>query len=89
MEQMWSVDAGLQKKIWDGRGTLRLSVSDIFKTTNWRGESEFGDLLINVGGGNDSRRFRVNFSYLFGNDQVKGARRRNTGLEDEQKRVKS
>ena len=44
---------------------------------------------MNVGGGWDSRRFRVNFSYMFGNTQVKGARKRRTGLEDEQRRVKS
>jgi iron complex outermembrane recepter protein len=87
MEDQWSVDAGVQKKILDGRGNLKLSVSDIFKTTNWYGSSLFGDLFLNVHGGWDSRRFRLNFSYLIGNTQVKGARKRATGLEDEQKRV--
>ncbi|MCB0584825.1 MAG: TonB-dependent receptor family protein, partial [Phaeodactylibacter sp.] len=89
MDAMWSMDAGIQKKVLDGRGNIRLAVSDIFKTNEWHGVSRFGALDLDVGGGWDSRRFRVNFTYLLGNDQVKGARRRNTGLEEEQNRVKS
>ncbi|MCO6477867.1 MAG: TonB-dependent receptor [Phaeodactylibacter sp.] len=89
MDAMWSMDAGIQKKVLAGRGNIRLAVSDIFKTNEWHGVSRFGALDLDVGGGWDSRRFRVNFSYLLGNDQVKGARRRNTGLEEEQNRVKS
>lgn len=89
MERMWSIDAGLQKKVMDGRGTLRLSVSDIFKTNNWSGDSQFGVLYIRANGTWDSRRFGVNFSYLLGNTQVKGARKRKTGMEDESNRVKS
>ena len=87
MDGQWSVDAGLQRKVLGGRGNLKLSVSDIFKTTNWHGFSSFGALDLNIRGGYDSRRFRVNFTYLIGNTNVKGARKRDTGLEDEQNRV--
>lgn len=89
MDQMWSLDAGVQKKVLGGRGNLKVSVSDIFRTNKWHGVSEFGPLFMDVGGRWDSRRLRVNFSYMLGNTQVKGARKRKTGLEDEQRRVKS
>ncbi|MCO6487671.1 MAG: TonB-dependent receptor [Phaeodactylibacter sp.] len=89
MDAMWSIDAGIQKKIMTGRGNIRLAVSDIFRTNEWHGVSRFGALDLDVAGGWDSRRFRASFSYLLGNDQVKGARRRSTGLEEEQNRVKS
>jgi iron complex outermembrane receptor protein len=89
MDAQWSMDAGLQKKILNDRGNLKLSVSDIFKTTNWHGVSEFGPLNLEIRGGWDSRRVSLNFSYLLGNTQVKGARKRETGLEEEQSRVKS
>lgn len=89
MGAMWSIDAGIQKKVMDGRGTLRLAISDIFKTNEWNGVARFGELFMNVGGGWDSRRVRLNFSYMLGNTQVKGARKRTTGLEDEKSRVKS
>ncbi|MCB0569325.1 MAG: TonB-dependent receptor family protein, partial [Phaeodactylibacter sp.] len=88
MESIWSVDAGIQKKIMDGRGNIRLAVSDIFKSNEWNGVTEFGALYMEAGGGWDSRRFRMSFSYLIGNQQVKSVRNRPTGLEDEQNRVK-
>lgn len=88
MEEIWSVDAGLQKKVLNERGTVKLSISDIFFTQQWNGVSDFGDLYMIAGGNWDSRRVRVNFSYLFGNNKVK-SRRRSTGLEEESSRVKS
>jgi len=87
-DPMWSMDAGVQKRLFAGKGNLKLSVSDIFKTQVWSGISNFGDLYMETSGGWDSRRFKVNFSYMFGNDKVK-SRRRSTGLEDEKNRIKS
>ncbi len=89
MDAMWSVDAGIQKKLLNKKANLRLAVSDIFLTNRWTGTSRFGVLDMRVGGGWDSRRFRMSLSYNFGNSEVKGARRRSTGLEDEQRRIKS
>ena len=89
MREMFSIDLGLQKKLFEGRANLKVSVSDIFRGTNFRGTSIFGDLFMIASGINDSRRLRVNFSYLFGNTQVKRARRRKTGLSDESNRIKS
>ncbi len=88
-DAMWSMDAGLQKKLMQDKMTVKLSLSDLFKTNEWAAESFFGPLYMRGGGGWDSRRFRVNMTYNFGNQQVKGARRRATGLEDEKGRIKS
>ncbi|NNF20503.1 MAG: TonB-dependent receptor [Saprospiraceae bacterium] len=87
MNEMWSVDFGVQKKFLDDRLTVKASVSDVFKSTGWSGTSDFGALYLNVDGQNDSRRFKLNLAYRFGNQQVK-ARKRNTGLEEESKRIK-
>lgn len=88
MDAMWQLNAGISKKVLDGRGNLKLAINDIFKTQVWSGVSEFGDLIIDVRGGWDSRRVNLNFSYMLGNTNVK-SRRRKTGLEDESGRVKS
>ncbi len=88
MEDMYSIDFGVSKKLFKGKGKLKLSVSDIFNSNNWRGESNFGDLRMIGNGAWDSQRFKVNFSYLFGNEKVKNRNRR-TGLEDEENRIKS
>lgn len=86
---MGNVDIGIQKKILDGKANLKVAVSDVFRTNRWSAISQFGALYMKAGGSWDSRRLRVNFSYRFGNDEVKAARRRNTGLEDEKGRIKS
>lgn len=86
---MGNLDIGVQKKIMGGRANLKVAVSDVFRTNRWSGISQFGALYMEAGGSWDSRRLKVNFSYRFGSDQVKAARRRSTGLEDEKKRIKS
>jgi outer membrane receptor protein involved in Fe transport len=88
-EAMWSMDAGLQKKFLQDKLTVKASVSDLFKTNEWDSESFFGPLYMRASGGWDSRRFRINLTYNFGNQQVTASRRRSTGLEDEKNRVKS
>lgn len=85
--EMWAVEIGAQKKIFNNRGTIKLSVSDIFKTMEWGGESTFGALYTKAGGGWESRQAKINFTYLMGNTQVKSARKRSTGLEAESKRI--
>jgi hypothetical protein len=88
-DDMFSIDAGIQKKIWKSRGNIKLGISDIFKSQSWSGENNFGVLAMKASGGWESRQVRVNFTYLMGNKDVTGSRRRSTGLEDESKRIKS
>ena len=83
---MWSVNAGIQKKLFNGNGTLKVGIDDIFQTSFWRAESTFGELFTEGFGGWDSRRVKASFNYNFGNEKVK-SRRRSTGLEDEKKRT--
>ncbi len=86
---IWSVDAGLSKTVLHGNGTLKASVSDIFATLHWTSTSEFAGQFVRASGGFESRQFKLNFTYRFGNTQVKAARQRKTGDEDESKRVGS
>ena len=84
---MWGVDAGLLKTILKGKGTAKIAVSDIFNTMHWGGTSQFAGQYIRANGGWESRLFKVNFSYRFGNNQVKAARQRKTSQEEENQRV--
>ena len=86
---MWSVDGGVQKTILKGKGNIKASVSDIFQTMRWGAESNFAGQYLYSAGGWESRQFKLNFTYRFGNTQVKAARQRRTGLEDESQRVGS
>ena len=82
-----NVDLGLQSKVLKGQGNLKLTLSDVFFTQPWRGTSEFGGLRMVSSGGYESRQIRLNFTYNFGNKQVKSARQRQTGAESEKGRI--
>jgi len=88
-DAIWDVSAGVSKQLFKKKGNLKVSVSDIFLTNPWGGESTFGALQMTGGGRWESRQVRINFSYAFGNSQVKSARRRKTGMEEESRRVSS
>ena len=84
------MDLGIQKKVLDGKGDLRLRFGDILGTGGFAGENLFTPgLKMNVSGTWESQTVSLNFSYRFGSAEVKGSRQRKTGLEDESKRVKS
>jgi outer membrane receptor protein involved in Fe transport len=87
-DAQWSFDVGIQKKFLNDQLNARLSASDLFYTSGWSGESTFNGLFF-IGQGNwDSRRVSLSLSYNFGNQNVK-SRRRQTGLEEESRRIGS
>ncbi|HEY9361643.1 MAG TPA: outer membrane beta-barrel family protein [Chitinophagaceae bacterium] len=84
---MWGIDAGLMKTIFKGNGNIKVGVSDIFNSMQWGGTSNFAGQYLKASGGWESRLFKLNFNYRFGSNQVKAARQRKTGLEDENQRT--
>lgn len=86
-QRYWGSTVGIQRKVLHERGSVVLTVSDPFNSQQWRGISRFGGLYMDASGGYESRQVRVNFSYNFGSQQVKAARQRKTGLEDEKGRL--
>jgi len=86
---IWFIDGGLQKTIFKGKGTMKASVSDIFKTMNWKGSSNFAGQLTVASGNFESRQFKLNLSYRFGSNTVKAARQRKDAAEEERKRTQA
>ena len=84
---IWFIDAGLQKTIFKGKGTVKAAVSDIFKTLNWKGTSNFAGQVTTASGNFESRQFKINLSYRFGSNQVKAAKQRKDAAEEEKKRT--
>lgn len=85
---LYSIDIGVQKAVFKDRGNINVGISDIFRTQQWTGGTNFNDVRLRIGGAWDSHRLNVGFTYRLGNDNVK-MRRRSTGLEDESSRIKS
>ncbi len=85
-DEYWNVDVGVQKNFMDDKFSVKVGVSDVFKSQEWHATNEFGQLRLDGRGGRESRRFKVNLTYNFGNDKIK-SRRRSTGLEEEKRRT--
>ncbi len=68
--------------------TAKLSFNDVFHTIPWRANNRFGDLFLTGTGGGDSRNVSLFFSFAFGQNDVKTARKRKSASEDEQNRMK-
>ena len=86
-DAMWGVDAGMQKLVFKGKGTVKVSFSDLFNSMHWGGTSDFAGQHLRASGGWESQQLRTNFTYRFGNTQVKAARQRRDASEDERKRA--
>ena len=86
---MGAVSFGIQKKMMKDKATLKLNVNDVFWTQKFRGSFVFNDVDVQIVNRWESRVARVTFTYRFGNNKIKAARQRQTGLDDEKGRVKS
>ncbi|MDQ8005113.1 MAG: TonB-dependent receptor [Pedobacter sp.] len=89
LEERAFVDFGISKSIMKKKGTLRFAVSDVFDTNRTRLRSAFTGLNYNLYQKNETQLFRLNFTYRFGKNEIKPARRRSTGTEAEQGRMKN
>ena len=85
-KSLGSLDLAVQKKVFKDKINVRMAVSDLFYTSNWQGDTQFGAVSIRANGGYDSRQFKINLSYNFGNSNVKASQRK-TGVDDENKRI--
>jgi hypothetical protein len=86
---LWSADAGVQKTIFGGKGNLKVSVTDIFYSIRWKGESNFANQRTIAQGYGESRQLRTSLTWRFGSNTVKAARQRKLSSEEEAKRTQS
>ena len=86
---IYNLDGGVQKAILKNKGTLKLSVSDMFNVLKFRGNIDFAGQHSTVVFKPESRQFKINFNYRFGNNQVKAARQRKATIDEENKRTQS
>ena len=84
-ERSW-VDIAIQKTVLKSNGTIRLAYSDIFFGNYFQGSTDFGGQSTSFIYKFESRMFKINFTYRFGNTQVKAARQSKTS-DDEKNRA--
>ncbi len=83
----WSLSAGVQKNVMQGRGTIRFNVSDIFWTNLPNAVITYNNYVEKWKAYRETRVANLVFTYRFGNNTVQAARKRTTGSEEERQRA--
>ncbi len=87
MNARGSIDVGAQKQLFNKKATLKLSVSDIFNLQENSYTSQYENVNLIGKQHYDSRRVSLTFTWRFGRTDIKAARQRRTGLEEETSRA--
>lgn len=80
----WNSSAGIQKRIWNSKGTLRLKADDIFHTQRPHYTSTLEHASYTHVIESDTRVIGLSFSYRFGKD-ANARKRNNTGSAEDEK----
>jgi outer membrane receptor protein involved in Fe transport len=89
IREQYGLDLGLSKNFLNKKANIKLALSDIFDTRKQSITSAYQGLDYHLIQKNETRIGRITFTYRFGKNEIKPERRRSTGLEDEQKRIKN
>jgi iron complex outermembrane recepter protein len=83
-----AVSTGVSKQVLNNKGTLRLNVSDVFKTQHMEAIIKYGNVDGRFQENRDSRAVNLSFSYRFSKGKITGLRKRTSGsATDEQNRA--
>ena len=83
------MNAGIRKSFLNNKMNLRLSMNDLFDSRSQHLSTNYQNMNLNFTEKGESQVGRLTLSYRFGKNEVKAARRRSTGLEDEANRMKN
>jgi hypothetical protein len=83
----YSATTGVQKTLWDGKGSLKLNFNNFFGPNAYRAKYLSDNLNIDWVNRWEGRRVNVSFNYKFGNKNVKASRQRSSASQEEKNRV--
>jgi hypothetical protein len=82
-KSLGSLDAGIQQTLFKGKATVKATYSDLLNTFHWSATNNTTGQTILANGGWESRQFKINLNYRFGNNKVKQARQHKSSIEEE------
>jgi hypothetical protein len=86
---MFGMNIGIQKKLKDEWGSLRFNINDAFESFKFQSTTYIPEQNLNTSADIDfsNRTYVLTYSRNFGNTKVKSSRERETGAEEERRRV--
>jgi len=84
-----AANVGVRKEFRNNGGKLNLSFTDIFRSNKWVWETNLPEQHLSeiFNGDFDIKGIKLSYTNNFGSQKVKGARKRETGSAEEQKRL--
>ena len=89
IEARYGIDMGITKSLLNKKASLKLALNDVFNTQETHLSSTYPGLSYSLYQKNETQVGRISFTYRFGKNEIKPARRRSTGTEAEQGRMKN
>ena len=84
------INMGISKQIFKGKGTLRLSGRDVFRTQKIKGDIKYSNIDAAFQQRRDSRQVALGFTYRFAKGKMNNGQKRKTGgASEESSRVKT
>lgn len=85
----YAINTGIQQKLKGNWGNIKFAINDLLDSLEFTGGTNLPDQNIKTSNVFDfsNRTFLITYSRNFGNSQVKAARERETGSEEERRRV--
>lgn len=84
---MGMMSVGFSQQVLKNQGTIRINIRDIFYTQQFRAESKYSNIDVNIKESRDSRVFNIGFTYRFSKGKINNQKRRNGSAAEEQGRV--
>ncbi len=83
-----SLDFAIQRKFLKDKAIIRLAFNDIYKGSQPNSIQNYYGFYLRTYGYYESRQVRLNFTYKFADNSLKGPRNRSSALESESGRIK-
>src|SRR5688572_7181473 len=84
------VNMGISKQVFKGKGTLRITGRDVFRTQKIKGHVEYSNIDASFQQRRDSRQVALGFTYRFAKGKMSNSQKRKTGgANEESSRVKT
>lgn len=87
LQQLFSTNIGISKSLFNKKANVKISVSDLFSTYHQKTNTNYQGVIMHQNENDETRFLKLQFTYKFGNKNVKKAAYRASGIDDVEKRM--
>ncbi len=81
------ISIGVQKSLWNNRGSIKLNVQDVFQSMKFATNTDFGNLHLHNQFKLNDRAVNLTFTWNFGNQKVKVRKHKESSIKQQESRI--